>query len=169
MGANFGAGAHFFGHRKRALEQLVQGGAQGAHFIGGTYRVFHLAQDLGFTQHHRIQAARHPKGVASGIGVFQGICVGVQVLGRHATRLGQPVQCLLQRGRRPSAINLGAVASGENGGFALVGKGTAQTRQGGANLVHRKGKLSPHVQRSCVVIEAQGPDCHDLNYKICTP
>ena len=64
MGANFGGSAHFLGHRKTALEHLVERDAEGAGLVGGAHGVFHLAQDLRLAKHHGVQSAGHPEGVA---------------------------------------------------------------------------------------------------------
>jgi hypothetical protein len=64
--ADLGGAAHFLGHGKAALEQLVQRGAQGAGVLGGAHGVLHLAQDLRLAQHHRVQPAGHAEGVARG-------------------------------------------------------------------------------------------------------
>jgi hypothetical protein len=62
--ADLGGRAHFLGHRKGALEQLVQRGAQRAGFVGHAHGLLHLAQDLRLAEHHRIEPGRHPEGVA---------------------------------------------------------------------------------------------------------
>ena len=55
--------AHLLGHRKRMLEQAVENLARGARAVGGGKSRFHLAENLGFPQDHRIQAGCHPESV----------------------------------------------------------------------------------------------------------
>ena len=64
--ADLGAGAHLFRNRERALEQLVQRGAQGAGRVGLAHRELQLAEDLRFADHHRREAAREAECVARG-------------------------------------------------------------------------------------------------------
>jgi hypothetical protein len=65
-----GQGAHLLGDRKGALEQLVQGGAQGAGQPGLAHRQLDLAQDLRLAEHHRIQPRGDAEGVTRGIAVL---------------------------------------------------------------------------------------------------
>ena len=92
MGADLGARAHFLGHRKRALEQVVQRAAQRAGGTGFTHGRFHLAEDLRFTQHHRIQPGRHPEDMARGLFVLCHAGVFAQTLRRNLPLFAQPGQ-----------------------------------------------------------------------------
>jgi hypothetical protein len=83
---NLGAAAHLLGHGKAALKELVQCGAQCACGFGSAHRVFHLAQDLRFAQHHRIEPAGHAERVAGNEAVFQSVGVRAQQRGAHAAR-----------------------------------------------------------------------------------
>ncbi|MPN15807.1 hypothetical protein SDC9_163143 [bioreactor metagenome] len=71
MRADLGGTAHFLGHRKAALEQLVERGAQHASRLGGAHGILHLAEDLCLAQHHRIEPAGNAEGVARDQIVFQ--------------------------------------------------------------------------------------------------
>ena len=75
VGANVGVTAHVLGHRKRALEQLLQRSAYGAGVFCCAHRVFHLAEDLRLAQHHGVQPAGHAKSMACSLVVVQ--CVAV--------------------------------------------------------------------------------------------
>ena len=90
--ADFGAGAHFLGDGKRALEQLVQRGAHGTGVFGGAHGVFHLAQNLRLAQHHGVESAGHPKGMARGLVVLQRVRMGAQHRQRDAAVVRQPGQ-----------------------------------------------------------------------------
>lgn len=47
--------------------KVVQKYAQAMVVLGSFHCLFHLADDLGFAQHHRIQARGYSEGVASGV------------------------------------------------------------------------------------------------------
>jgi hypothetical protein len=126
--ADLGGTAHLLGHRKAALEQLVQRGAQRAGFVGQAHRLLHLAEDLRLAQHHGIEPAGHAEGVPRGVVPVHHVGMLAQVLGAHAALLGQPVQRRLQQrrhavaGRRRCAqrqVQLGAVAGGDDGRFGV--------------------------------------------------
>jgi hypothetical protein len=57
------------------------------------------------------------------------------------------------------AVDLGAVAGGEDGGFhgavspARVGQGCAQALQRRRDLIERERKTAPHIERRRVVID----------------
>ena len=152
MGTNFGAGSHFFGDRKRALEQLVQGGAQGAHFIGGTHRVFHLSQDLRLAKYHGVQTAGDAKRMTCGLVVHHGVNVVVQAVGAHATRLGQPLQRLGHGDFLRCAINFGAVTGGQNGHFFVGVETLTQGPQRLFELLGRERKSLTQLDRCGTVV-----------------
>ena len=90
--ADFGGAAHLFGNGKRALEHLMQGGAQCADFTRRAHRVFHLPQDLRLAQHHGVEATGDAKRMACGLFIDHGVDVALQAVGADATRFGQPVE-----------------------------------------------------------------------------
>ena len=53
------------------LEQSIQNLTGGAHPDCRLKRVFHLAQNLGFAQHHRIKTGCHPEGMLDGFFVMR--------------------------------------------------------------------------------------------------
>jgi hypothetical protein len=122
--------------------------------FGGAHGVLHLAQDLGFAQHHRVEPAGHTKGVARRLRIFQGVDVGPQHGGGDAAAMGQPVQRMVGLVRLARAIDLGAVAGGDDGGFRMVRKGLSQSLQRGRDLVDGKGKTAAQIQRRGCVIDA---------------
>ena len=67
MSADLGFRTDFFGDRKCLLKKVVQKYAQAMVVLGSFHCLFHLADDLGFAQHHRIQARGYSEGVASGV------------------------------------------------------------------------------------------------------
>ena len=118
--ADFGVAAHVFGNGEGALKELVQGGAQGAHFRGQTNCILHLSQNLRLTQHHRVQAAGDPKRVPSGFMVLQHVTVGLKRLIGHTSGLGEPLKRSLEGGFVGGTINFSAVTSGQNRRFSAA-------------------------------------------------
>ena len=58
-----GLGAHALGHGEGAGKELIQLTANRADGTGGGVGLFHLAENLGFADHHRIQARGHAEDV----------------------------------------------------------------------------------------------------------
>ena len=145
MRTDFGGGAYFLGHRKRALKQLRKRGAQGACRFSSAHRILDLAQNLRLAQHHGVQPAGHAKGVACDIIAFEVVGVGAQFVGGDAAALGQPGQRLFHRGLVAGAVNFGAVAGGNDGRFRVAVQRLAQGLQVRFDLVHGERKSAPHV------------------------
>ncbi len=80
-------------------------------------RLFHLAEDLGFTEDHRVQSRRDSKGVLYRLVIWQCVDRSPKIgLGKAAV-VAQPMKhpvgcvgCLM-------AVDLGSVAGGENSRF----------------------------------------------------
>ncbi|MCY1533162.1 hypothetical protein D9M68_684750 [compost metagenome] len=163
MRADLGGGAHFLGDRERALEQLVERAAERAGGFGRAHGVFHLAEDLGFAQHHGVEPAGHAKGVARGFVVVQGVGVRAQQGGGHAAALGQPAEGVVERDVLGGAINLGAVAGRDDRGLdlrvaAVAGERAAQAVQRRGDLVERERETTAQIERRGRVVQAESPD-----------
>ena len=63
-------GADFLAHAEGALEEAVKHAGGGSRVERRLIGMLHLAEDLGFPEHHRVQAADHPAQVAGGRGLF---------------------------------------------------------------------------------------------------
>jgi hypothetical protein len=168
--ADLGGGAHFLGDGERALEQLVQRAAQRAGGFGRAHGVFHLAEDLRFAQHHRVEPAGHAEGVARGLVVVQGVGMRAQQGRGHAAALRQPAEGVVERDVLGGAIDLRAVAGGDDRGLDLGvvagGKGTAQALQRRGDLVERERETTAQIERRGRVVQAKSPDRHARDYKI---
>jgi hypothetical protein len=94
----------------------VQGVAQGPGFVGLAHRLLHLAEDLRLAEHHRIEAARHAKGMPRDARILHHVSVVEQVLRADAADTGEPVDRrphqLARLARVGGAVQLGAVAGG---------------------------------------------------------
>jgi hypothetical protein len=49
-------------------------------------------------------------------------------------------------------VNLGAVAGGQQSRFRLTRQGRSQALERGFDLIERKSKTTPQVQRRCVMV-----------------
>lgn len=89
---NGGVGAYLLGGIERGLEQAPQQRADGSclarYGVGG----LHLAEDLRFTQHQRIETGRHTHHVTNCRILFMHISAGTQVIEAQMVKIGQPAQ-----------------------------------------------------------------------------
>jgi len=160
MGADLGLGAHLFGDRERALEQLVEQGADGAGFVGRTHRLLHLAEDLRFAEHHRIEAAGHAECMADRVLLGQRIQMGRDLFGLELVVIGQPFRDLRMgvgdRSGIERAIQLGAVAGRDNGRFLhRLPERRAQARQRAADRFGRETHALADRKRCGVMVESE--------------
>ncbi|MCY1526970.1 hypothetical protein D9M68_620200 [compost metagenome] len=152
---------HFLGHREGALEHLVQQGAQGPGFAGGAHRVFHLAHDLGFAQHHGVQAAGHAESVAHGVVLVMAVQVRAQRAGVQAVVFSQPGGQLIRHVAVGRAIDLGPVTGGQDRGFAHgAAERRAQAFQGGLYQIDGHGHAFADRNRRGRVIQTEGKDSY---------
>ena len=158
VGADLGAGAHLLGHRKGALEQLVQQQAEGAGLLGGLHRLFHLAEDLRFAQHHRIEPGRDAERVLCGFFARQRIQVGRQFAPLDVVEIGQPLRDGIGAGR--VAIQFGAVAGRQDGDFGGV-LALRQIMQRLLQFIGAERHLLADRERRGVMIDPEGEKLHD--------
>ena len=117
VGADGRIGADLFGHFEGLLKESVENFPSGACLVCRRERLFHLAENLGFTEDHRVEPRRDSKGVLHCLFIRQCIDRSPKIgLGKAAV-VAQPVKhpigcfgCLM-------AVDLGAVAGGENSCF----------------------------------------------------
>ncbi len=165
VGADLGAGTHFLGDGEAALEELVERGAERAGRLCRAHGVLHLAEDLGLAQHHGIEPAGHAERMARHEAFLERVGVRAQQRRAHAAAVGEPVERMVQRRLLAGAVDLGAVAGGEDGGFHLrMARGAAQrlaqALQRGRDLVDGERKTAAQIERRGRVVDAEGPDCH---------
>ena len=159
VGADLGSGAHFLGNRKAALEQLVERGAQRTRMLGCAHCVLHLSQNLRLAQHHRVQPAGNAESMAGDRAVFQRVRMRAQHFAADTAAVRQPVQRVVHRGMVASAVNLGAVAGGNDGGFdtpvrIVLAQRLAQAVQRRRDLIERERETTAQIERRGVVIDA---------------
>ena len=80
-----GVSANVFGNVEGALEGLVQRATGVARLQRDVIGFLHLAENLGFTQHHRVQAAGHAEEVFEALGLAAGVEFGGQRFGKRAS------------------------------------------------------------------------------------
>ena len=127
MRANFGGAANLFGHCKRALEELVERGTQSARVGCCAHGVLHLTQNLGLAEHHGVEPTGYSERMPCGIVFLQGVGVGLQSVWSNTTRVGQPIQGLLDLLLAASAVNFCAVTGRQNGDLAVLRHSLAQS------------------------------------------
>jgi len=99
VGADAGIASHFLRHRKRALEKLVEQCPERTGGLGDANRLFHLAEDLRLADHHGIEARGDAKRVPNRFALWEGIEVGLELLGLDAVIAGEPFECCLRLAR----------------------------------------------------------------------
>jgi hypothetical protein len=172
--ADLGGRAHFLGDRERALEELVQRGAERAGRIGLAHGLLHLAEDLGLAQHHRIEAGGHAEHVARGIAVLEHVAVVEQLAARDAALRGQPFghrahqRAGLVARELPGIgrdVELGAVAGGQQ---RHLGRRAAELRgqrlQRRHQTIGREREAPPEIDGGGLVVEAERDDRHGTRF-----
>ena len=90
----------------------MQQRAQGAGAFGGVHRLFQLAENLGFAQHHRVQSAGDTEGVLDRFVLRQSVEMRLDGLLFDVVVVRQPFDGLLRV--VGVAVDFGAVAGGKN-------------------------------------------------------
>ena len=167
VAADLGRGPDLFGDRERTLEQLMQGGAEGAGFFGRPHGALHLAEDLRFAQNHGVETGGHAEGMPSRAVAMQAVGVTAQQGRADAACAGHPVQCHVDIGGGAGEVDFRAVAGRQQRGFRrLAGRGrpvrhgVAQAEQSRLQLIEGKCKTAPQIKRRRCMVDAQCPDCH---------
>ena len=127
--------------------------------------LLHLAEDLGFSQHHRVQSADHAAEVARGRGFLLPVEVGGRVvIQRDFLREMADEQLKRGRGRCRGEIELGAVAGGNDDRLAdAVQFQQLARRLAELRLAH--GESFAHLHRCRLVIEAEAEKFHQMKAK----
>ena len=112
--------AHFFGDRERTLEKLVQVSSHGAGILRASGRLLHLAEDLRFADHHRIQACGDTKRVPHCLLMTESVQMWLEDPGIDAVKISQPARrvCHNFDAMLARAIDLGAIAGRQDRGLA---------------------------------------------------
>ena len=124
-------------------------------FFGG---LFHLAENLGLAQHHRIEAGGDAEGVIGGFLLRQQIQIGFYVARRQAVEVGHPFGDV--GGFLSVAVNLGAVAGRKNRRFTRNAAYPGHIGQGLGQNVRRKRHPLADGNRSGMVVNAAGKKLH---------
>ena len=138
---------YFLGDCERALEQPIQHQAKRARGFRGAHRLFHLAEDLRLTQHHRIQSRCDAKSVRHRLVVGQCVQVGRKCVGGKVMRGTKP-PCYRLR-RTAVKVHLGAIAGGQDRRFldhrAPVSSRSASASRSGANATRSRRSIGAVV------------------------
>ena len=136
--ADGGVGAHLLGGIERRLEQAPEQRADGAGLAGHGVGRFHLAENLRFAQHQRIEPRGDPHHVTNCRIIFVHISARAQLIEAQMVIIGQPAQHDVSRKVILFYIKLAAIAGGEDRSFAAVGE-SAELLQGLHQLLRGKG------------------------------
>ena len=166
VAADLGRGAHFLGHRERALEHLLQRAAQGAGGIGLAHRLLELAEDLRLAEHHRVEPAGDPEGMAGRRRPFEHVGMRTQGVARHAAHAGQPVDGRLHGLSVGTHVDLGTIAGGDDGDLVDTLQPRAKTLQRLDQLLRREREPAAQIERRGRVVEPQGEDAHRTIIKL---
>ena len=158
--ADLGGRAHVLRDREGPLEHLVQRGAERAGRVGLAHGLLHLAEDLRLAQHHRIEPTGYAKGMAGSLPVFKDVCMVRELVAAHAAHLRQPVHRGHHHLGRRGAVELGAVARGDEGGLGTHVQSLAQGVQRRAQLPERERKTTAQIDGRGRVVQAEGEDAH---------
>ena len=158
VGADARVGARALGGGEGVLEQPVQVRAQRA---GGARRrpgFLHLAEDLRFAEHQRVQPGRHAEQMANCVRVLVSVQIGVQVagVGMGGEPVGQRVALVV--GQR---VQLGAVAGGEQRDFADR-RHRAQLSERARHRIGAERNAFAQADRCGLVVDAENDEAHEV-------
>jgi hypothetical protein len=117
MRADLGVRADPLGDSKAMLEQPVEAGTQAAGVARQLPGVLDLAQDLRLAQHQRVEAGGYPEQVAHSVTVMVLIQAAPKNVELKPVGLGQPACGLALVAVADAAVDLGAIAGGNDRGL----------------------------------------------------
>ena len=158
-GADGGVGAHLLGDGEGLLEQAIEDLARDAGLVRLGERLLHLAEYLRLAQHHRIQPGGHAERVPHRVLVRVAVKIGVDVLAVQVVVVAEPLDDALVVGRFQPAVELGAVAGGQDRGLAGPAA-RGDLVQGVGQPVRRERRFFADRDRGGVVIDAEGKQVH---------
>ena len=151
VGADGGLVARPFARADGRPEKFGQAVAQAARFGRLHKGAGHLAQNLGFAQHQRIQPRRHPQQMGGRVPAPAAVEMARQLAFAHTRRLAEQRRHRLFHPVRPgrrTGVEFQPVTGGEQNHFA---KGRADSQ----HLFQRTGQPLPHLHRRGAVIDAE--------------
>ena len=158
-GADLGVSAHPFGHREGFLEQALQGSFHRIRLLGVGVGLLDLPQDLRLPEHQGVEAAGHPHQVPHRFLVLVPVDGGEHLARLQRVEPLQPVQHLLPLPLLQAAIELGAVAGGDDHRLADA-RLLHQLTQGAIDAVRAKGDPLPQGDTGGVVVDSEGKQTH---------
>ncbi len=119
----------------------------------------HLPQDLRLAEHHRIEPRGDPEGVADGAPVRMLVEERLDAVAGQVVVVAQPPDQRLGIGVLLVAIDLGAVAGGQDGGLAN-GLPAPEAVQRILQPLGGHGRPFPDADRGAVVIQSECEQVH---------
>ena len=157
--ADVGLGAYLLGHGEAELEQPVQALAGSPGRPRQLVSVLDLAQDLRLAEDLGVEAAGNPEQVLHG-----GVALVPVEAGMHVWIVGAAFRCEpMRQGRAVFAlqlgVDLGAVAGGEDDGFAHA-RQTQDRAQARRDLLRREAHALAHGDRGGEMADSEGEERH---------
>ena len=147
-----GLRTHSLGHGKRTGKELIQLSAHRTHGAGCSVSLFHLPKNLGFTDHHRIQARSHAEDVAHCLFFAKLVQVRIQfsrgqmkVIVQKSAKVSTSVRCMRD--------HFHAIARGNNHAF-LNARVRGEIAAAVGQVLFRYRQALPHFERRALVIHA---------------
>ena len=174
IGADGGVRTDVFGGCECFLKEVIEHEPEGFVFPGGCNGLFKLSHDLGFTEHHGVNAADHAENVAGGIALRVAVKVRLKLRKRHRFGFGNKVRerlsglfCVFC-----SAVDFGAVAGRKNHRFGqsaltAAGEPVAQRMKAGPDFIGAERNAFTHRKRCCGVIQAKTKQLHECSSVFC--
>ena len=163
-----------FGGCECFLKEVIEHEPEGFVFPGGCNGLFKLSHDLGFTEHHGVNAAAHAENVAGGIALRVAVKVRLKLRKRYHFGFGNKVRerlsglfCVFC-----SAVDFGAVAGRKNHRFGqsaltAAGEPVAQRMKAGPDFIGAERNAFTHRKRCCGVIQAKTKQLHECSSAFC--
>src|SRR5688572_16899057 len=85
----FGFAGHAARYPKRGLEESVRDRSGAADFASQLVGLLHLGKDLGFAEHHAVEAGGHAEQMADRVVGFERYELTANVVKRHVMKAGQ--------------------------------------------------------------------------------
>jgi len=167
VGADGGGGADFLGNREGGLEKMVEHRAQAVCVTGHLLGLLHLTDDLCFAEHHGVEAGGHSEGVLGGLFLRERIDVRLEFGAADVLAFADEAEHGVSGGVRVfgGAVDFGAVAGGQNGGFVnaahlRAGEPLAHVADGFGDFFGTKGYALADGNRSGSMVETYSKKMH---------
>ncbi len=159
MAADAGVAAHPFRGRQGVLGESLEPRAERPGLAGDAPGVLDLTEDLRFAQHHRVETGRDPHRVARRRLVAVDVARALQAWRLDAVIGAEPVCQVPRFPLRCPAVELGAVARGQDGRLRQLGR-AAELAQRLGELLRRESHPLAELHGRGEMVEAVREQAH---------